>query len=127
KVLLLERLEAMARAADPHIVQVMAGLGAEYDVVLIAASDGRLVGDVRPLVRLSLTVIAEKAGRREVGNGGGGGRVGLDYFTDEVLRSYVRQASHEALTNLSAKPAPAGEMPVVLGSGWPGILLHEAV
>ena len=127
KVALLERLEAMARAADPHIIQVMAGLGAEYDVVLVAGSDGRLVADVRPLVRLSLTVIAERDGRREMGHGGGGGRAGLAYFTDDVLRSYVQRATHEALTNLSARPAPAGEMTVVLGSGWPGILLHEAV
>lgn len=127
KVALLERLEAMARAADPHIIQVMAGLGAEYDVVLVAGSDGRLAADVRPLVRLSLTVIAERDGRREMGHGGGGGRCGLDYFTDDILRSYVQRATHEALTNLEARPAPAGEMTVVLGSGWPGILLHEAV
>lgn len=127
KVALLERLEAMARAADPHIIQVMAGLGAEYDVILVAGSDGRLVADVRPLVRLSLTVIAERDGRREMGHGGGGGRAGLAYFTDDILRSYVQRATHEALTNLSARPAPAGEMTVVLGSGWPGILLHEAV
>lgn len=127
KVALLERLEAMARKADPHIIQVMAGLGAEYDVILVAGSDGRLVADVRPLVRLSLTVIAERDGRREMGHGGGGGRAGLDYFTDDILRSYVQRATHEVLTNLSARPAPAGEMTVVLGSGWPGILLHEAV
>src|SRR5690606_24255535 len=126
KVALLERVEAMARAADPRIIQVMAGLGAEYDVVLVAGSDGRLVADVRPLVRLSLTVIAERDGRREMGHGGGGGRSGLAYFTDEILRSYVQRATHEALTNLEARPAPAGEMTVVLGSGWPGILLHEA-
>lgn len=127
KVALLGRLEAMARAADPHIIQVMAGLGAEYDVVLVAGSDGRLAADVRPLVRLSLTVIAERDGRREMGHAGGGGRAGLEFFTDDVLRSYVQRATHEALTNLSARPAPAGEMTVVLGSGWPGILLHEAV
>ncbi|NYT57322.1 metalloprotease TldD [Alcaligenaceae bacterium] len=127
KVALLERIEAMARASDPHIIQVMAGLGAEYDVVLVAGSDGRLAADVRPLVRLSLTVIAERNGRREMGHGGGGGRSGLAYFTDDILRSYVQRAVHEALTNLEAKPAPAGQMTVVLGSGWPGILLHEAV
>lgn len=127
KVALLERLEAMARASDPHIIQVMAGLGMEYDVVLIAGSDGRLAADVRPLVRLSLTVIAERDGRREMGHGGGGGRTGLAYFTDDILRSYVQRATHEALVNLEARPAPAGEMTVVLGSGWPGILLHEAV
>jgi TldD protein len=127
KVALLERVEAMARAADPHVIQVMAGLGMEYDVVLVAGSDGRLAADVRPLVRMSLTVIAERNGRREMGHGGGGGRTGLAYFTDDVLRSYVRHATHEALVNLEARPAPAGEMTVVLGSGWPGILLHEAV
>ncbi|NYT26183.1 metalloprotease TldD [Alcaligenaceae bacterium] len=127
KVSMLERVEAMARAIDPRIIQVMASLGAEYDVVLVAGSDGRLAADVRPLVRLSLTVIAEHAGRREMGHGGGGGRSGLEYFTDEVLRGYAERAVHEALTNLQARPAPAGEMTVVLGAGWPGILLHEAV
>lgn len=127
KVALLERVEQMARAADPHIVQVMAGLASEYDVIMVAGSDGRLAADVRPLVRLSLTVIAERDGRREMGHGGGGGRSGLGYFTDDVLRAYVQRATHEALTNLEARPAPAGEMTVVLGAGWPGILLHEAV
>jgi TldD protein len=119
KVALLERIEAMARAADPHIIQVMAGLGAEYDVVMVAGSDGRLAADVRPLVRLSLTVIAERNGRRELGVGGGGGRCGLGYFTDDILRGYVERAVHEALVNLESRPAPAGEMTVVLGSGWP--------
>jgi TldD protein len=82
---------------------------------------------VRPLVRLSLTVIAEQNGRREVGSSGGGGRFGLAYFTDEMLQRYVDQAVHAASVNLEARPAPAGEMTVVLGNGWPGILLHEAV
>jgi len=127
KVALLERVERMARAADPEIIQVMAGLAAEYDVIMVAGSDGRLVADVRPLVRLSLTVIAERMGRREMGHGGGGGRTGLAYFTDEILRGYVDRAVHEARVNLEARPAPAGQMAVVLGSGWPGILLHEAV
>ncbi len=127
KVALLERIERMARARDPHVIQVMAGLGAEYDVVLVAGSDGRLAADVRPLVRLSLTVIAERDGRREMGHAGGGGRAGLGYFDDDVLRGYVERAVHEAMINLEARPAPAGEMTVVLGSGWPGILLHEAV
>jgi len=127
KVALLERIERMARAKDRRVVQVMAGLGAEYDVILVAGSDGRLAADVRPLVRLSLTVIAEQDGRREVGHGGGGGRTGFDYFTDELLQQYVDRVVHEALVNLEARPAPAGEMTVVLGSGWPGILLHEAV
>ena len=127
KVGLLGRLEKMARARDPHVIQVMAGLGMEYDVVMVAGSDGRLAADVRPLVRLSLTVIAERDGRREMGHAGGGGRTGLAYFTDDVLRAFVEQAVHEALVNLEARPAPAGEMTVVLGAGWPGILLHEAV
>ncbi|KAG1317427.1 hypothetical protein G6F63_015668 [Rhizopus arrhizus] len=104
----------MARARDPHVIQVMAGLGAEYDVVLVAGSDGRLAADVRPLVRLSLTVIAERNGRREMGHAGGGGRLGLAYFTDEMLQSYVERAVHEAMVNLEARPAPAGEMTVVL-------------
>jgi TldD protein len=127
KVALLEKAEGMARAKDPRIVQVMAGLGMEYDVVLVARADGTLAADVRPLVRLSLTVIAEQNGRREVGSAGGGGRYGLAYFSDELLQQYVDQAAHAALVNLDARPAPAGEMTVVLGSGWPGILVHEAV
>lgn len=127
KVALLEKVEAKARAADPAVIQVMAGLGAEYDVVMVVGSDGRLVADVRPLVRLSLTVIVERNGRREMGSAGGGGRYGLAYFSDNLLDEYVAQAVGSALTSLDAVPAPAGEMTVVLGSGWPGILLHEAV
>ncbi len=127
KVVLLERAERMARAKDPRVVQVMAGLAAEHDVVLVARADGLLAADVRPLVRLSVTVIAESHGRREVGSGGGGGRFGLAYFTDEMIASYVDQAVSAALTNLESRPAPAGEMTVVLGPGWPGVLLHEAV
>ncbi len=127
KVALLERTEKLARSKDPRIVQVMAGLAAEYDVVLIARADGTLAADVRPLVRLSVTVIAEQNGRREVGTGGGGGRFGLGYFRDDIVAGYVDQAVNAALTNLESRPAPAGEMSVVLGPGWPGVLLHEAV
>jgi TldD protein len=127
KVDLLGKVERMARAKDPRVAQVMAGLAAEYDVVLVARADGTMAADVRPLVRLSVTVIAEQKGRREVGSGGGGGRFGLAYFTDAQIQEYVDQAVHAALTNLDARPAPAGEMTVVLGSGWPGILLHEAI
>ena len=127
KVKLLERVESMARRQDPHVVQVMAGLGMEYDVVLVVGSDGRQCADIRPLVRLSLTVIVERNGRRETGHAGGGGRTPLGYFTDDILQGYVQKAVHEAMVNLEARPAPAGEMTVVLGSGWPGILLHEAV
>jgi TldD protein len=127
KVALLGRVEKMARAKDPRIVQVMAGLAGEYDVVLVARADGTLAADVRPLVRLSVTVIAEQKGRREVGSGGGGGRFSLAYFDDARIQTYVDEAVKAALTNLEARPAPAGEMTVVLGSGWPGILLHEAI
>ncbi len=127
KVALLERAERLARAKDPRIVQVMAGMASEYDVVLIARLDGTLAADVRPLVRLSITVIAEQDGRREVGSFGGGGRFGLAYFDDALVQQYVDEAVTAALTNLESRPAPAGEMTVVLGPGWPGVLLHEAV
>ena len=127
KVALLEKVEQLARAKDPRVVQVMAGLASEYDVVLVARLDGTLAADVRPLVRLSVTVIAEKNGRREVGSFGGGGRFGLAYFDEALIKSYVDEAVGTALTNLDSRPAPAGEMTVVLGPGWPGVLLHEAV
>jgi len=127
KVALLEKIERMARAKDPRVAQVMASVAAEHDVVLIARADGTRAADVRPLVRVSVTVIAEQGGRREVGSSGGGGRVGLAYFHDALLQSYVDQAVDAALTNLESRPAPAGEMAVVLGPGWPGVLLHEAV
>ena len=127
KVQLLERAERAARARDPRVVQVMAGLASEYDVVLVARADGTLAADVRPLVRLSITVIAEQKGRREVGSAGGGGRFGLAYFSDEQIGQYVDEAVNAALVNLESRPAPAGEMTVVLGPGWPGVLLHEAV
>ena len=131
KVKLLEKVEQLARGRDPRVAQVMAGLASEYDVVLIARADGTLAADVRPLVRLSVTVIAEQViggkARREIGSAGGGGRFGLAYFDDKQIAEYVDQAVHAALTNLESRPAPAGEMTVVLGSGWPGILLHEAI
>ena len=127
KVKLLEKVEKLARAKDPRVAQVMAGLAAEYDVVMVARADGTLAADVRPLVRLSVTVIAEQKGRREMGSAGGGGRFGLAYFDDAIIGQYVDEAVKAALTNLDARPAPAGEMTVVLGSGWPGILLHEAI
>lgn len=127
KVALLGKVEKLARARDPRVAQVMAGLASEYDVVLVARADGTLAADVRPLVRLSVTVIAEQNGRREMGSGGGGGRFGLAYFDDERIAAYVDDAVNAALTNLESRPAPAGEMTVVLGPGWPGILLHEAI
>jgi TldD protein len=125
KVKLLERLEGFARALDSRVVQVMASLAGEYEVVLVAGSDGRLAADIRPLVRCSVSVIVEENGKREQGGSGGGGRFDFGYFDDEILLRYAKEAVHQAITNLHADPAPAGQMTVVLASGWPGILLHE--
>ncbi|MBL8510334.1 MAG: metalloprotease TldD, partial [Betaproteobacteria bacterium] len=127
KVRILEKLEQYARALDPRVKQVMARLSGEYEVVLVARHDGVMAADVRPMVHLGLTVIAEHNGRREQGYTGGGGRYDYRYFTDEVLKNIAQQGVNEALINLDARPAPSGPMTVVLGSGWPGILLHEAV
>ncbi|QVL45715.1 MAG: metalloprotease TldD [Methylophilaceae bacterium] len=127
KVKLLERLEQFAKQADPRITQVMASIGGEYEVIMVARSDGVMAADVRPLVRVSIQVIAEQNGRREQGTAGGGGRFDYHYFTDAVLQDYAKKAVHQALVNLDARPAPAGSMTVVLASGWPGILLHEAI
>jgi TldD protein len=127
KVALLERLERLARGSRPRVIQVMASLAGEYEVILVARSDGLLAADVRPLVRLSLQVIVEKNGRREQGTGGGGGRCDYGHFTDALLEDYAARAVDQALVNLEARPAPAGTMTVVLGPGWPGVLLHEAV
>ena len=127
KVQLLERLERMARALDRRVTQVMASLAGEYEAILVARSDGLIAADVRPLVRLSLNVIVEENGRREQGMGGGGGRVDYRYFSDAMLQDYAKQAVNQALLNLGAREAPAGSMTVVLGHGWPGILLHEAI
>jgi TldD protein len=127
KVRLLERLEAMARAADTRVKEVMASIAGTWEVVLVARSDGRMAADVRPLVRVSITVIMQEHGRREQGSSGGGGRFDYGYFSDAVLKDYADRAVHQASVNLAAKPAPAGGMTVVLGPGWPGILLHEAV
>jgi TldD protein len=127
KVALLERLERYTRQLDNRITQVVASLAGEYEVILVTRSDGLLATDVRPLVRLSVQVIAEENGRREQGVAGGGGRFSYAYFTDEILQDYAQKAVHQAIVNLDARPAPAGTMTVVLGSGWPGILLHEAI
>ena len=127
KVALLNKVEALARAADPRIVQVMAGLTCEYDLIYIARLDGKHSADIRPLVRLSVTVIAKQGERREQGSAGGGGRFDLAYFDEALVESYVQTAVKQALTNLESRPAPAGAMTVVLGNGWPGVLLHEAV
>ena len=127
KVRLLEKLENLARAADPRVTQVMAHIAGSWETVLVARSDGHLAADVRPLARVSVTVILEEGGRREQGSAGGGGRFDYAYFTEAVLHDYAEKAVHQARVNLAAEPAPAGEMTVVLGSGWPGILLHEAI
>jgi TldD protein len=127
KVSLLEKVERLAKAKDPRVKQVMAGLAGEHDTILVARSDGVIAGDVRPLVRLSVSVIVEQNGRREQGSSGGGGRFNMDYFDDALIEKYVDDAVKAALVNLEARAAPAGGMTVVLGPGWPGVLLHEAV
>ena len=128
KIVLLEMLDAEARRMDPRVRQVMVSLAGSQEIVLIAASDGTLAADIRPLVRLNISVIAEQNGRREQGGSGGGGRVAYQYFLDEDRGlSYAREAVRQALVNLDAVSAPAGTMKVVLGPGWPGILLHEAI
>ncbi len=127
KIALLQRIEAIARARDPRVTQVMVNLACEHVVILVARLNGLLAADVRPLCRLSVTVIAEQAGRREQGRSGGGGRYGFERFDEVFLRHHAERAVDMALLNLEARPAPAGIMPVVLGPGWPGVLLHEAV
>ena len=128
KVRLLEAVDAEARRQDPRVTQVMVSLAAVRDTILIAGSDGTLAGDVRPLVRLNVSVIVEHDGRREQGSSGGGGRVGYGWFLDQDRAlGHAREAVRQALINLEAIPAPAGTMTVVLGPGWPGVLLHEAI
>ena len=128
KLELLRSVDAAARAWDPRVRQVIASLGSEEVVVLIATPSGLTVGDVRPLTRLNVTVIAEDGGRREIGSHGGGGRVPLDFFLEaERWRRFATEAARQAVLKLTAVDAPAGTLTVVLGPGWPGILLHEAV
>ena len=132
KIELLHRVDQVARAEDPRVIEVNASLTGVYEQVLVAATDGTLAVDIRPLVRLSVSVLVEHDGKRERGASGGGGRYGYEYFLEihqgQVLaEQYAREAVRMALVNLSAIAAPAGMMPVVLGAGWPGVLLHEAV
>ncbi len=128
KIDLLRRVDNEARKQDPRIKQVIVSLVGVHEVVLVVASDGTLNADVRPLVRMNCTVIAEKGDRREQASAGGGGRFGYDYFLeDEHALGYAREAARQALVNLGAIETPAGAMPVVLGPGWPGVLLHEAI
>ena len=124
----LAQIDAYARAKDSRVKQVMAGLAGEWQAVQIIRADGTRVADLRPLVRLNVSVVVEQDGRRESGSFGGGGRFGYAALLDEAyLHSAVDEALRQALLNLDSRPAPAGEMPVVLGPGWPGILLHEAI
>jgi TldD protein len=128
KVELLQALDQEARKQDPRVKQVIVSLVAAQDIILVAAIDGSLSADVRPLVRLNVHVIAEHNGRREQGSSGGGARESLNYFIQHSRGlEYAREAVRQALVNLEAVDAPAGSMPVVLGPGWPGVLLHEAV
>ncbi|HDL8237750.1 TPA: metalloprotease TldD [Yersinia enterocolitica] len=132
KIALLHRVDKVARAADKRVQEVSASLTGVYEQILVAATDGTLAADVRPLVRLSVSVLVEDNGKRERGASGGGGRFGYDYFLETVdgevrADNFANEAVRMALVNLSAIAAPAGAMPVVLGAGWPGVLLHEAV
>ncbi len=128
KVALLQRLDAYTRSLDPRITQVSISMGGSHDTILVAASDGTFAGDVRPLVRLNVSVIIEHNGRRERGSFGGGGRTDYRYFeAQDRAMAYAREAVRQATVNLEAIPAPAGSMPVVMGPGWSGVLLHEAV
>jgi len=128
KVELLKRIDQRARQKDHRVKQVMISLTGLHNTILVAGSDGTFAGDVRPLVRLNINVIVEEKGRFEKGGSGGGGRFAYEYFLNEELTdSYIDEAVSLALINLEAVAAPAGSMTVVLGSGWPGILLHEAI
>lgn len=128
KVALLKKIDVICRRKDPRVKQVIAGLSGSYTAVLVAASDGTFAADMRPLIRLNVNVIVEDKGRTEKGSAGGGGRFGYEYFqNNDLLEGYIDDAIAEALTNLDAIAAPAGSMNVVLGPGWPGILLHEAI
>ena len=130
KIELLYLVDRTARAEDPRVTRVSAALSSIYEEVLVVATDGTLAADIRPLVRLSISVLVEEDGKRERGSCGSGGRFGLDWFFEVVngdIRAvnFAKEAVRQALVNLSAVAAPAGLMPVVLGAGWPGVLLHE--
>lgn len=128
KVELLQKVDAQARQVDDRVQEVVVNLAGVHEVVLVAAADGTFAADIRPLVRLNVSVIVEKNGRREQGFAGGGGRFGYEYFlADDKALDYASEAVRQALINLDADPAPAGTMTVVLGPGWPGVLLHEAI
>ncbi len=127
KIELLKKIDRTARAYDQRIREVQAGLSDEFKVVLIATSEGLLIGDVQPLARTRVMCIADDDGNLQSGVSGGGGRIGFDYFNDAIIEHYANEAARQAIVQLDATDAPAGTMEVVLGAGWPGILLHEAV
>ena len=132
KLDILSRVDKVAREADKRVQEVTASLSGVYELILVAATDGTLAADVRPLVRLSVSVLVEEDGKRERGASGGGGRFGYEFFLADLdgevrADAWAKEAVRMALVNLSAVAAPAGTMPVVLGAGWPGVLLHEAV
>ena len=128
KVRLLDKIDKMARNYDPRIRNVMASFTSQYKVMLIVTSEGLIIGDIQPMCRLNVTCIAESSGNRQVGSFGGGGRVEFSYFFDENRYAlYTRSAAKQAIINLEAVDTPAGTMDIVLGPGWPGILLHEAI
>lgn len=132
KIDLLKELDAYIRAKEPLVEEVSISLSGVYEQMLVAATDGTFAGDIRPLVRLSISVLAKKGDRRERGSSGGGGRFGYDFLLNmngdkKVAFDFADEAIRQALVNLEAIAAPAGMMPVVLGAGWPGVLLHEAV
>ena len=125
---MLNLIDREARRYDPRITKVMASLATEQKTMLVATSEGLRAGDMQPLSRLQVTCIAEEGPNRQVGTFGGGGRVGFSFYHDQDrAQSYAREAARQAILNLNAVDAPAGNMPVVLAGGWPGILLHEAI
>src|SRR5207244_8297019 len=128
KTRLLAEIDAYARSRDPRVKQVMASLGGVWQAVQIIRPDGRRVADIRPLVRLNVAIVVGEGDRMETGSSGAGGRVAYDHYLDPgQWKRQVDEALRQALTNLGSVPAPAGEMTVVLGPGWPGVMLHEAV
>ena len=128
RIELLNLIDAEARRYDPRIKNVMASFNTEYKIVAVATSEGLLVGDIQPLSRLQVSCIAEEGTNRQIGTFGGGGRAGFEFYRDQDRHlRFAREAARQAILNLSAVDAPAGAMPVVLGGGWPGILLHEAI
>ncbi|NVK30749.1 MAG: metalloprotease TldD, partial [Gammaproteobacteria bacterium] len=128
KIKLLQKADQIARAEDPAVKQVIASISGSHEHILVAASDGTLATDIRPLIRFNVSVIVERNGKRETASMGGGGRYGyLELSANDVIEHYAKEAVRQALVNLEAVAAPAGTMPVVLGSGWPGVMLHEAV